>query len=229
MSLRLYSHPLASFCHKVLIALYESGTPFEAVMVDHANPGDHARLLDLWPVGKMPVLHDSARDRTIPESSIIVEYLDLYEPGPASLLPADPDTRLDARLWDRFFDLHIHDPMQRIVLDRIRPKDQRDPVAVTAAEERLTLAYAMVENRMASRTWVVGDAFSIADCAAAPALFYAGIIHPFGLDQPALRNYFERLVARPSFHRVLVEAQPWFKNFPFHDRMPARFLTMADA
>jgi glutathione S-transferase len=228
MSLTLYSHPLASFCHKVLIALYEAGTPFEAITVDLGNPGDHARFIDLWPVGKMPVLHDSARNRTVPESSIIIEYLDRCAPGRLPMLPADPETRLEARLWDRFFDLHVQDPMQRIVFDRIRPEHQRDPVAVADAERRLALAYDMLETRMTGRTWVVGDNFGIADCAAAPALFFAGIIVPFAFGQPALRTYFERLVERPSFKRVLGEARPYFRFFPFHDRIPGQFLDMTN-
>ncbi len=226
MPISLYSHPLASFCHKVLIALYEAETEFDAILVDAANPGDHAKFLDLWPVGKMPVLHDSGRNKTIPESTIIVEYLDQHAPGRHQMLPADPETRLEARLWDRFFDLHVQDPMQRIVFDKLRPEDERDPLAVAAAEQRLVTAYDMIEKRMTGRTWVVGDNFSLADCAAAPALFFAAIILPFGFNQPALRAYFERLTDRPSFRRVLIEAQPYFQYFPFRDRMPEQFLSM---
>jgi glutathione S-transferase len=229
MSLTLYSHPLASYCHKVLIALYEAETSFTPLMVDLADPGDHARFLDLWPVGKMPVLHDSARGQTVPESSIIIEYLDQHHPGPQPLLPRDPQLCLDVRLWDRFFDLHVQDPMQRIVFDRIRPEDHRNPHAVAEAEQGLLAAYAMIETRMKTRTWIAGGTFSMADCAAAPALFFAGIILPFSFNQPALRGYFERLVARPSFRRVLVEAQPWFQFFPFHDRMPQHFLNLNHA
>jgi glutathione S-transferase len=229
VTLTLFYHPLASFCHKVLVALYEAGTPFDGRIVDLASPGDHARFLDLWPVGKMPVLHDSGRDATIPESSIIVEYLDRHYPGAAPMLPADPDQRLESRLWDRFFDLHVQDPMQRIVFDRLRPRDQKSPAGVAEAEQRLASAYDMIESRMAGREWAAGDTFSLADCAAAPALFFAGIIVPFGSGHVALGAYFERLLERPSFRRVLVEAQPYFEHFPFRDRMPDRFLAMADA
>jgi glutathione S-transferase len=229
MSLSLYSHPLASFCHKVLIALYEADTDFEALMVDLADPGNHAKFLDLWPVGKMPVLHDSARSQTVPESSIIIEYLDEHYPGGQRMLPVDPQTRLDARQWDRFFDLHVQDPMQRIVFDRIRPEDKRDPMAVADAERRLIAAYQMIEKRMKGRTWIAGDDFSMADCAAAPALFFASIIVPFAFNQSALRAYFERLIERPSFKRVVIEAQPYFQFFPFRDRMPEQFLSMSNA
>jgi glutathione S-transferase len=229
MNLTLFYHPLASFCHKVLLALYEAGTPFKPQIVDLMDPGEHARFLDLWPIGKMPVLHDAARDETIPETSIIIEYLDQHYPGAQRLLPLDRDTCLKARLWDRFFDLYVQEPMQNIVLDTFRPVDQKDTLGVAAAEARLNQAYAMVEKHMSGRTWLAGDAFSIADCAAAPALFYAGIIVPFGLQQRALRAYFERLLERPAFRRVIVEAQPHFGNFPFREQMPEQFLTMTHA
>ncbi len=223
MTLTLYSHPLASFCHKVLIALYEADTVFDAVTVDLGNPAEHAKFLDLWPVGKMPVLHDSARNATVAETSIIIEWLDRHHPGARPMLPADPDTRLEARLWDRFFDLHVHEPMQRIVFDRLRPEDRRDADAVAEAEQRLVTAWNMVETRMTGRTWAAGADFSIADCAAAPALFFAGLLVPFG-DRPALQGYFDRLTGRPSCRRVLAEARPWFDHFPFRDRIPQRFL-----
>jgi glutathione S-transferase len=226
MNLTLFYHPLASFCHKVQIALHEAGTPFTPQIVDLMDPGEHARFLDLWPIGKMPVLHDAERGETVPETSIIIEYLDQHYPGTQRLLPQDRGTCLTARLWDRFFDLYVQEPMQKIVLDTFRPQGQKDTLGVAAAEQRLELAYSMIEQHMQGRTWVAGDAFSIADCAAAPALFYAGIIVPFGFNQTALRAYFERLLARPSFRRVIVEAQPYFDNFPFRARMPEHFLTM---
>lgn len=229
MTLSLYSHPLASFCHKVLIALYEAGTEFDPLLVDLSDPREHARFLDLWPVGKMPVLRDDARNETIPEASIIIEYLDQTYPGSLPMLPADPATCLQARLWDRFFDLYVQEPMQKIVFDSFRTEDQKDKTGVNAAEQRLAQAYEMVENHMKDRTWAAGDNFSIAECSAAPALFFAGIIVPFNFNQSALRGYFERLVERPSFRRVLVEAQPYFENFPFHDRIPEHFLTIKDA
>lgn len=229
MTLTLYSHPLASFCHKVLIALYEAGTQFDPILVDLSDPGDHARFLDMWPVGKMPVLRDDARNETIPEASIIIEYLDHHYPGSQAMLPTDPETCLRARLWDRFFDLYVQEPMQKIVFDSFRPDDEKDKTGVEAAEQRLMQAYDMVEEHMSDKTWAAGDSFSIAECSAAPALFFAGIIVPFKFNQSALRGYFERLVDRPSFRRVLVEAQPYFENFPFHDRVPEHFLTITDA
>jgi glutathione S-transferase len=224
MSLTLYYHPLASFCHKVLIALYENQTTFEGQIVDLADERSAAEMLAFWPVGKIPVLRDSSRDRTVPETSIIIEYLTRYYPGPQALLPEDVDTALDARLWDRFFDLYVGVPMQKIVTDRLRPSGRSDVEGVEQAKHSLRQAYTVAERKLENREWVLGDAFSMADCAAAPALFYADIALPFSADFPNLKAYFERLLGRPSFARVLREARPYFHLFPLKDQMHQRFL-----
>ncbi len=224
MTLTLHMHPLASFCHKVLIALYENGTPFEPHLLDLGNPDQKAAFLDIWPVGKMPILRDEARGETVPETSIIIEYLDRHYPGSVPLLPADEAQRLDARLWDRFFDLYVHAPMQAIVLRGRIVMTPRDPCGVANAEATLATAYGMIERRMAGRSWAAGEAFSIADCAAAPALFYSGIVAPFPPAHRNLAAYFERLLERSSFARVLKEARPYFGMFPYREKMPARFL-----
>jgi glutathione S-transferase len=224
MALTLYIHPLASFCHKVLIALYENSTPFRPVTIDLGDPGSAAELLAHWPVGKIPVLHDAGRDRVVAETSIIIEYLQRHYPGPAPMLPDDREALLDARLWDRFFDFYVSQPMQKIVTDRIRPEGANDPFGVADARRTLDTAYAMIEQRMADRIWACGGAFGIADCAAAPGLFFASIVHPFAAGQENLSAYFERLLARPSTQRVLAEARPYFALFPYRDAMPARFL-----
>ena len=224
MTLTLHFHPLSSFCHKVLIALYENGTAFEGRIVDPGDPDSRAAFRALWPVGKFPVLQDNARGQTIPESTIILEYLDTHYPGPAPLLPADPDARLDARFWDRFFDQYVELPLQRVVGERIRSDGGADPHAVEAAKAALATAYAVAEDRMQGRDWAAGTAFSIADCAAAPALFYAGAVVPFADTHPALAAYLDRLTERPSYRRVLAEAQPYLQFFPFKDGLPARFL-----
>ncbi|MFZ3584864.1 glutathione S-transferase family protein [Loktanella sp. DJP18] len=226
MSLRLHAHPLSSSCHKVLIALYEAETPFTQVMVNFGDPESHAAFLALWPVGKMPVLYDADRNETVAETSIIIEYLDRYHAGPQPMLPADPDVRAQARLWDRLFDLYVHDPMQRLVANHLRPKAERDARGAAEAEGRIVRTYDLIETHMEGRDWAAGNAFSIADCAAAPALFYAGIIVPFGADRHNLSAYFERLLARPSYRRALIEAQPWFQYYPYRDRMPERFLNL---
>jgi len=225
MSLILYSHPLASFCHKVLMALGEKKLPFETVFVDFSDPGDTARILDFWPVGKIPILHDEDKHRTLPESSIIIEYLDQHYPGALRLLPVHETDRLEARLWDRFYDNYVQTPMQKIVIDRLRPPGASDAHGVAEARASLQTAYAMIEERMRHRFFAAGDDISIADCAAAPALFYAGIVEPFQPDHEYLKAYFERLLDRPSFQRVLKDAQPYFKNFPYVEAMPQRFLS----
>ncbi|PZQ96858.1 MAG: glutathione S-transferase [Cereibacter sphaeroides] len=224
MALTLYLHPLASFCHKVLIGLYENGVNFTPITVDLADPASTAPLLAEWPAGKIPVLHDSDGDRSLPETTIILEYLHLRYPGPVKLFPADPEGALEVRLWDRFFDLYIHQPMQKIVIDRLRAPGTGDALGVSEAYATLDTAYEMVETRMAGRHWAAGEAFSLADCAASPALFYAGIIHPFGPNRPVLSAYFERLMARASIARTISEARPYFQFFPFSDAIPARFL-----
>jgi glutathione S-transferase len=223
MTLTLHSHPLSSYCQKVLIALYENGTPFIAEMVNLGDPAARAAYAELWPTTKIPLLQDKARNRIVPETSIMIEYLDRQYPGARPLLPADAATCLDARLWDRLFDLYVMTPMMRIVDDRLRPAGERDPRAVPQAKEVLATAYGMIERQMAGRTWAAGGDFSIADCAAAPALFYAGIVAPFPAEHPHLAAYFERLVARPSVARAIAEARPFFQYFPFKDDMPKRF------
>ncbi|HXV32259.1 MAG TPA: glutathione S-transferase family protein [Sinorhizobium sp.] len=224
MALTLYLHPLASFCHKVLIALYEAGTPFEAKTVDLMDPAENARYLEVWPVGKIPVLRDEARGRTVPETSIIIEYLDRHYPGAAPMIPRDEEQALEARLWDRFFDLYVHVPMQKIVTDRLRAPNESDARGVADARAALGIAYDAAERHMEGRTWAAGESLSIADCAAAPALFYAGTVEPFEGTHPNLSAYFERLLGRTSVQRVLAEARPYFDMFPYREAMPPRFL-----
>jgi glutathione S-transferase len=226
MVLTLYFHPLASFCHKVLIALYENGTPFEPKIVNFDEEGSRAELLARWPVGKIPVLHDQNRNRTVPETSIIIEYLDEHYLGPTRFIPKDRETALEVRLWDRFFDLYVQSPMQKIVADRLRPEGSQDRHGVAEAEATLRTAYKMIDAHMGHHAWAAGDKFTMADCSAAPALFYSGIILPFGPDLKQLSSYFERLLQRPSFVRTIKAAQPYFELFPFRDRMPARFLDL---
>lgn len=223
MSLVLYMHPLASFCHKVLIALYENGTAFEPRLIDLADDESSADLIRSWPVGKIPVLRDTAHDRVVPETSVIIEYLDMHYPGPVRLLPGDADAALSARLWDRFFDLYVSVPMQKIVLDRLRPEDQKDPAGVTDAQSTLKTAYDMAEQHFAGRTWANGDDFGIADCAAVPALFYADSLLAFTATHPNLATYYQRLLARPSVRRVLDEARPYFKFYPYKENLSTRF------
>jgi glutathione S-transferase len=214
MSLKLYFHPLASFCWKPLIALYENDTPFEPVLVDLGNAESRAAFLAVWPIGKFPVLRDAARDKMVPESSIIIEYLAQHYPGPSLLVPNDPDLARETRLLDRFYDSYVMEHMQKVVGDRLRPDGKRDPFGVEQAKAALRTSYGVCEQALAGKTWATGDSFSMADCSAAPALFYADKVVPLGDGQPNTAAYLKRLCARPSFARVLREAEPYFKLFP---------------
>ena len=225
MALTLYMHPLASFCHKVLIALYENDISFTSHTIDFANPGSATTLLEAWPVGKIPVLHDSSVAKTIPETSIIIEYLQQHYPGRIRLLPEDMDLRLEARLWDRYFDLYVSIPMQKIVTDRIRPAGQLDPHGVAEARAMLQTAYPMIDRQLRGREFAAGSDFTIADCSAFPALFFARIVEPFGADQTQLVAYFERLLTRASIVRTIEAAKSSFSMFPYQEAMEPRFRT----
>jgi glutathione S-transferase len=214
MSLTLHFHPLSSFCHKVLIALYENDTPFRPNVVNLQDEGERAAFRKLWPIGKFPVLQDDARRETVAESSIVIDYLDQHYPGKTRFIPADAEEARATRLSDRVYDLHIHLHMQKIVGDRLRPADRKDPHGVEDARTRMATALGVAEQEMASRTWATGDRFTLADCAAAPALFYADKVAPFAGTYPNLIAYLERLKQRPSYARVLNEAEPYFKYFP---------------
>jgi glutathione S-transferase len=212
MALKLHMHPLASYCHKALIAFYERDVPFEACFLNLGDAQARADFLARWPMGKMPLLEDEARGVLLPESSIIIEYLDRHYPGPR-MIPQDADLGLEVRLQDRFFDQYVHAPMQAITGDLLR-EDARDPFGVEQAKDRLRGAYDMIETRMAGRTWMVGETFTLADCSAAPALFYANGRVPFGPGRPHAAAYLERLKQRPSYARALKEAEPYFHMVP---------------
>jgi glutathione S-transferase len=214
MSLKLYFHPLSSFCQKALIAFYENDTPFEPHIVDLSDETSSAEFKKIWPLGKFPVLRDDAKDRTVPESSIIIEYLGLHYPGRTQLVPADVDLARQTRLRDRFYDLYVQLPMQKVVGDKLRPAGKNDPYGVELAKAQLQTAYGMIDQEMATKTWAMGDAFSMADCAAAPALFYASLVLPFGDAHKNTAGYFGRLMERPSFARAVEEAKPYFAMFP---------------
>jgi glutathione S-transferase len=219
---KLYYHPLSSYCHKVLIALYEARIAFEPVFVDLGDPAQRAAFLAVWPIGKFPVLQDAERGVTVPESTSIIEHLALHA-GADALLPGDPEVAFEVRAQDRFFDLYIHDPMQRIIADLLRPEGKRDALNVDRARALTETAYDLAEARMAGRAFAVAGTFSMADCAAAPALFYANLAHPIGAGRPHLTAYLGRLMARPSFARVLLEAGPYFRTYPLRDRVPGAY------
>jgi glutathione S-transferase len=215
--LTLYYHPLASFCHKALIALYEGGIAFEPAIVDLGNEASRAAFEAVWPMAKMPVLRDGTRDCTVAESTVVIEYLDMHYG--TRLVPADTDLAWQARMWDRVYDHYVQEPMQKIVTDRLRPVGRADAFGVEQARMQLRAIYDVLERQMEDKTWAVGGIFTLADCAAAPALFYANTVAPFEESQANLAAYLDRLMARPSFARVLKEAKPYFDLFPL-ERKP---------
>jgi glutathione S-transferase len=214
LSLKLYFHPLSSFCQKVLGALYENDTGFEPHIVDLGDEKSRAEFLKIWPIGRFPVLRDETRDRTVPESSIIIEYLTQHYPGRTQLLPADAGLARQTRMRDRFYDLYVNAPMQKVITDRLRPADSHDPFGVEQAKTLLRTAFDMIDRDMETKTWAMGDAFSMADCAAAPALYYANLAVPFGSAHGNTAAYLRRLMARPSFARVDREAEPYRALIP---------------
>jgi glutathione S-transferase len=212
MVLQLYAHPFSSYCQKALIALYENDTPFEFRMLDPSEKRNLVEFAKLSPMRRMPVLVDG--ERAVVESSVIVEYLDLHHPGRLRFVPQDADAALEVRGMDRIFDNYVMTPMQRIVFDFIRPAEVRDAKGVQDARALLGRAYAWLDGVMATRTWAAGKTFGLADCAAAPSLFYADWVHPIPEGLANLRSYRVRLLARPSYARAVDDARPYRKMFP---------------
>ncbi len=213
-SLTLYFHPLASYCWKALIGLYELDLPFEKHIVDLSNAAARDAFARIWPLAKFPVLRDGARDRVVPESTVILEYADGLVTGPRRLIPADPEAALRCRLLDRLFDSYVHQSMQTIVGDRLRPAEARDAFGVERAQAQLEAAYALLDAQVGAGPWGTGAAFTLADCAAMPALFYANKVAPFAGRWNNLTAYLQRLEGRPSVARVLREAEPYMQLFP---------------
>lgn len=214
MSLKLYYHPLSSYCWKALIALYEGDVHFEREIVNLGDEAERAAFLKLWPIGKFPLLTDSATGAVVPESSIIIEYLQDNAPGFPALIPQDKKLALEARLKDRFYDHYVHTPMNVFTQDRLRPKDARDFLGLAQAERMLRTAYAVANHEIAAKHWALGESFTIADCSAFPALYYADRYVPIGPEHPALAAYLARLHERPSVNRAFKEAAPFMHMFP---------------
>ena len=213
MTLQLYFHPFSSYCQKALVALYENAIPFERHIVEGPDSPASRELARLWPMKRFPVLVDG--ERTILEASCIIEYLDLHAPGPVRLIPVDdPQAALEVRMMDRFFDNYVATPQQKVVFDALRPEPVRDPYGVQQAREMLDTAYAWLDKVMQHREWAAGEHFSLADCGAAPFLFYADWTHPIGDAHPHVAAYRRRLLRRPSFARAVDEARPYRAYFP---------------
>ncbi|HEV2622533.1 MAG TPA: glutathione S-transferase family protein [Frateuria sp.] len=207
---RLYAHPFSSYSQKALIALYEHDTPFEYRSLE--DPLAREELAALWPLQRFPILVD--RQRVVLEASCVIEYLDVHYPGPKRLVPTDPKAALEVRMLDRFFDNYVATPQQKAVFDALRPEGSRDPYGVTEAKAQLERAYAWLDRHMDGREWAAGDDFSLADCAAAPFLFYADWTHSIAPAFSRVRAYRTRLLARPSFARAVDEARPYRAYFP---------------
>ena len=210
MTIELFAHPFSSYCQKALIAFYENGIPFTYRMVEDAGVGEE--LEALWPMKRFPTLREN--DRVVIEATILIEYLHIHHPGPVKLIPADPDLALEARMLDRFFDNYVMTPQGKFVFDALRPPEDRDPYGVEEARKILDISYAWLDERMKGRTWAVGEDFTLADCAAAPSLFYADWTHPIPKQYRNLISYRRRLLERPSFARAVDEARPFRHYFP---------------
>jgi glutathione S-transferase len=212
MTIELFSHPFSSYCQKVLIALYENGTPFTQRLLDQAEPENYPEFAALWPLKKFPLLRDG--DAVVAEASIIIEHLQVHHPGSVRLIPDDPVNALETRFMDRVFDNYVSTPQGNIVFNAIRAQEHRDPHGVDLWRTQLQTTYAWLETRMADREWAIGDAFTLGDCAAAPALFYADWTHEIGAQFKSVRAYRARLNARPSFARAIDEARKYRSYFP---------------
>lgn len=221
-ALTLHYHPLSSYCHKVLIALDVLGIAPELRLLNLGDAAEREAFLALWPTGKMPLLVDGAR--VVSESSIIIEYLQRHHARTdAKLLPDDADAALEVRLWDRLFDQYVMTPMQAQTADLLRPEGQRDALGVAQGRDKLASAYAFIDRQLAGRTWACGEHFTMADCAAMPALFYAFSYVPLPAQHTHLAAYFERLLAHPAVARTLEQAKPWFQYYPGRAGLQARF------
>ena len=208
----LYAHPFSSYCQKVLTALYENGTDFEYRLLDHNDPATLADFEARWPVKRFPILVDG--DRKIVEATVIIEYLGLHHPGAVNLIPDEPDSAIEVRMLDRFFDNYVSTPQQKIVFNAIRDEKDRDSYGVAEAREMLERAYAWLDRHMDGRLWAAGDAFTLADCAAGPFLFYADWTHAIDPAFARVHAYRKRLLARPAFARAVEEGRPYRKYFP---------------
>ena len=208
--IELFAHPFSSYCQKAIIAFYENAIPYTLRLLDR-DEAAMVELASIWPLKRFPVLRE--RDRVVPEATSIIDYLVVHHPGPVALIPADADAAIEVRLWDRFFDNYVMTPQGSIVFNAMRTSQDRDPIGDDRARAMLDTAYAILDERMATREWAAG-AFSMADCAAAPSLFYADWTHPIDDRFPNVVAYRRRLLARPSVARAIDEARPYRAYFP---------------
>jgi glutathione S-transferase len=210
MTIEFFAHPFSSYCQKALIAFYENDVPFTYRMMEDAGVAEE--LASVWPIKRFPIIREA--DRVVMEATVIIEYLQLHHPGPVKLIPDDPDLALEVRMLDRFFDNYVMTPQGKFVFDAMRPVENRDPYGVEDARKMLDTSYGWLDQRMQGRTWVAGDIFTLADCAAAPSLFYADWTHRIPEQYTNLVAYRARLLRRPSFARAVEEARGFRHYFP---------------
>jgi glutathione S-transferase len=210
MSIELFAHPFSSYCQKALIAFYENDIPFTYRMLEEPGVGDE--LASLWPMKRFPVLRENGR--VVLEATVIIEYLHVHHAGPVRLMPADADLALEVRMLDRFFDNYVMTPQGKFVFDALRPVDRRDPFGVEDARKMLDTSYAWLDKHLHGRTWAAGETFTLADCAAAPSLFYADWTHRIPGEYANVHAYRARLLQRPSFARAVDEARRFRHYFP---------------
>lgn len=227
-NLVLHYHPLSSYCWKVTIAIDALGIDVRKQLLDLADPAQRDVYYALWPIGKMPLLVDG--DYTIPETSIIIEYLQRhYARDGEQLIPDDFDTALDVRLWDRFFDQYVMTPMQAHTADLLKAEGKRDPDGVARARDLLERSYAILEHRLEGRMWIAGDTFSMADCSAAPALFYAVTYVPPAPEHANLLAYIERLMTHTAVAATIEQSRDWFKFYPGRAGLSRRYYDPVEA
>jgi len=227
-ALVLHYHPLSSYCHKVMIAIDILGVDVDKRLLNLGDPAERDAFLALWPTGKMPLLVDQGKP--IPETSIIIEHLQRHHARrDHMLIPPDPGAAVSVRLWDRLFDQYVMTPMQALTADLLKAPSERDASSVARARADLTTAYAMIDRQLEGRTWMTGEVFSMADCAAAPALFYAVTYVPLSPQHARLSAYFERLMAHPSVAATIEQARPYFKFYPGRAGLSPRFFDAASA
>lgn len=210
--MQIYGHPFSSYTQKALMALYENDTPFEFLNLSPENADILAEFARRWPIQRFPLLVEG--DRQVMEATTIIEYLDVHHRGPTRFIPDDADAAIEVRMLDRFFDNYIHTPLQKIVFNQIRTEADRDPYGTADARRMLDTAYAWLDQRMDGREWAAADALSLADCAAAPALFYADWTHRIDPIFANVHAYRARLLQRPSFARCVDGGRPYRYFFP---------------
>ena len=204
----LYYHPLSTYCQKVLVAIHEKGARYKPHIVDLMNPESRDEYRELYPMGKVPLIVLN-HGPLIPESSIIIEYLDGL--GGPRMISTDPDVARKTRFKDRFIDLYLSDSVGTLFFENRKPAEAQDAQKIETSRYRIKAAYDFLEYEISDQTWANGEDFSMSDCAAAAALLYAPDVAPYD-DYPSISSYAERLSARDSVRQAREEAAPYIER-----------------